>query len=276
MKGGIMQKPEIFEDMTGQICNDFPGKRNEEETQELIRKLKEPLPTESDNIDFKMEFRYFFPSIDPKLDNKIEYWMSMIGQKRYASGYNFEKNMRDLCFESAVIKPTWIHINTKKQYLALLKGIEVIEEYNINKGLKWYGISHVTRKIFDVKDEYGDEPSGMLEGALTGTGLELDIFKFDNRCGYRNVAIHGTMLHEKLTLGKDDGTKEQIIRLVSDGCVLLSNDDMFYVYENVEIGCPVVFDDNDVFKNLIPNEILDWCDINKVVNVLEHLAKGST
>lgn len=44
-------------------------------------------------------------------------------------------------------------------------------------------------------------------------------------------------------------------------------------YENVEIGCPVVFDNQDVFKNLVPIEILTWCDINKISKVVEHLAK---
>ncbi len=223
-------------------------------------------------MDFNVEIKYFFPNIDPKLDDFIEYQMSYLGLKRCSSGYDIEQNIRDIMFEKSLTKPSWIHVNTDKQYLALLKGLEVIEKYNINKGLKWYGISHITRKIFDVKDEYSDEPKDMSEESLTGTGLELDIFKFDSSCGYRNVAIHGTMSHEKLS-GKDDGTKEQIIKLISDGCVLLNNDDMFYVYENVEIGCPVIFDNQDVFKNLIPIEILTWCDINKIENVLEHLAK---
>ncbi len=224
-------------------------------------------------IDFNIEVRYFLPNIDPKLDDFLEYQMFYLGLKRCSSGFDIEKNIRDIMFEKSLTKPSWIHVNTDKQYLTLLKGLEVIEEYNINKGLKWYGISHITRKIFDVKDAYNDEPKGMSEESLTGTGLELDIFKFDNRCGYRNVAIHGTILHEKLPLGKDNGMKAQIIRLISDGCVILNNDDMFYVYENVEIGCPVVFDYQDVFKNLIPIEILTWCDINKIQNVVEHLAK---
>ena len=224
-------------------------------------------------MDWKTEVRYFGLDIDSELDNKIAYQMSFFGLERGDSGYDVEQKIRDLWFEPAIIKPTWIHINTEKQYIALIKGVEVIEEYNINQGLKWYGIAYITNKIFDVITRYSCEPKDMPDHALTGSALELNIEKFDKKCGYRNVAIHGTKSHELLPLGKNDSVNEQIIRLRSDGCVLLNNDDIFYIYENVEIGCPVVFDKTDVFMNLIPSEILTWCHVNKIQDVVEPLAK---
>lgn len=224
-------------------------------------------------MDWKTEVSYFGLDIDNDLDDRITYQMSFLGLEKGDSGYDTELKRRDLWFEPAIKKPTWIHINTEKQYLVLLKGIEIIEEYKINQGLKWYGVAYITKKVFDVTERYNCEPKNMPDHALTGNALELNIEKFDKQCGYRNVAIHGTRSHELLPLGKNDSINAQIVRLQSDGCVLLNNGDMFYVYENVEIGCPVVFDKTDLFKNLIPSEILTWCHINKIQDVIEHLAK---
>lgn len=42
---------------------------------------------------------FYDGKLNEELDKKITEFMKILGYSRYASGYNFEKNVRDLAFE---------------------------------------------------------------------------------------------------------------------------------------------------------------------------------
>ena len=48
---------------------------------------------------------YYYPGIDSELDAKIEKCLEAAGFRRYASGYTYATNYRDLAFDRIENKP---------------------------------------------------------------------------------------------------------------------------------------------------------------------------
>lgn len=152
----------------------------------------------------------------------------------------------------------WLHINTQKQYLAVVNGINVETEYSIGgvKNTQFSGVFSIRRKIRNPKKYYTGEPKNMPANKLTGRCLELNFQQYDPQYGiYRPIAIHGCVC-------------QKIENEPSCGCILMTNEDIIELYSLVRLSTPVVITDKDVFRDIVPTKLLEWC-LDKGIDRIE-------
>ena len=144
----------------------------------------------------------------------------------------------------------WIHINITKQYLALVNGVDVEREYPVGRTrmeTPYKGVFSIRRKVKNVQKYYTGEPTEMPEHRLTGSALELNFQVYDPRYKiYRPIAIHGCENHS-------------IENEPSDGCILMNTKDIIELYPLVKLSTPVVITDRDVFRDVVPTKLLEFC-----------------
>jgi len=212
-----------------------------------------------------VEVKYFNEGIDHSFDHAVEFSMSHFGLKHTSSDFNNESNQRSLGFEKGITSFTWLHADISDKKLYRLNGLDIKEIYDINPIIIGciYGVFYVIDMIDNPEEYFKDkEPKSLCEGSLTGRVIGLNVMTFDKiNEMFRPIAVHGC---------KDRN-------MISGGCIMLSNQDVYEVYDCVDITTPVVIAMSKPFQFIVPDELITWCKNNgsRAISKLNKLARDS-